>query len=219
MPQGKIGSMTRKTIAVFAFMSVALCLSGCATWWGDKSDREPAVTVYREDESGIPATEAEYRSRLETLVRRSVAQTESETAERQQKLLYKRPYYYRQYEEYPNGADGMEVAFRETQSKTAPYVADVKLEKVRFGTRLHRRKEEAQSDTNFLRDTGEEIQTYEFRNGRWNRVGSIFLADQSEELVNGEWVPLQEEVQRTVAAEEEQADSWWRRALGRVTGK
>ena len=54
-----------------------------------------------------------------------------------------------------------------------------------------------------INTTGEETLTFEYRNGRWVRIGSLFVAEKTEENVNGEWVPLQEEVERTVAAEED----------------
>lgn len=211
--------MTRRTAFVCLCMAIsAFGLSGCASLWGGGKST-PQALLAEEEAAGVPANEAEYRARLETLVRRGVAETEGAAAERQNTVIYKRPYYFRQYENYPSGAASLDVAMRKTESKTAPYVADVSLDKVRFATRIHRRRDEAVADTNFLRDTGRETQTYEFRNGRWVRVGSLFLAEKSEENINGEWVPLEEEVQRTVAAEEQAADSWWRRAFGRITGR
>lgn len=211
--------MTRRNAFVCLCMAIsAFSLSGCASLWGG-GESTPRAVLAEEDASGVPASEAEYRGRLETLVRRGVSETEAAADERRDSILYKRPYYFRQYESYPSGASNLDMAMRKTESKTAPYVADVTLDKVRYATRIHRRRDEAVSDVNFLRDTGRETQTYEFRNGRWVRVGSLFLAEKSEENINGEWVPLEEEVQRTVAAEEQAADSWWRRAFGRITGR
>ncbi len=100
-----------------------------------------------------------------------------------------------------------------------PYRAQVKIEKKRFATKMHRKRDEALADSNYFRDTGAETLTFELRNGRWYRAGSIFVAESTEENVNGEWVPAQEEVERTVAAEEENSENWWQRAWSSVTGR
>ena len=108
---------------------------------------------------------------------------------------------------------------QERESRSAPLIADVVLAKQRFVTRLHRDRMEAQNDTNFLRDTGTETTTYELRNGGWVRVGSLFVASKSEENVNGEWAPVKETVERTVAAEEEKSQGWFGRTWSKITGK
>jgi len=85
---------------------------------------------------------------------------------------------------------------------------------------LHRKRGEAEQDANFLRDTGSETDTYELRNGKWVRVGSMFVATKSEENVNGEWLPVNETVKRTVAAEEQKArGGWFKRTWASVTGQ
>jgi hypothetical protein len=89
---------------------------------------------------------------------------------------------------------------------------------LRYATRMHRKRDQAQADGNFLRDTGAQTISYELRNGKWWRAGSLFVAEKTEEYVSGEWVPVQEEVQRTVAAEEENAN-WFNRTWSAITGK
>ena len=108
---------------------------------------------------------------------------------------------------------------QETESRTVPYRASVKVDKQRYATKLHRKREDAVADSNYARDTGKETLTFEMRNGRWYRAGSLFVAEKTEEYINGEWVPAKEEVERTVAAEDEQAGSWWQRAWESVTGR
>jgi len=130
--------------------------------------------------------------------------------------VFRRPYFFKEYSVYPDGADEFDADIRETESRTAPVVANVTLEKQRFATRLHRKRAEAAADENFLRDTGVETMTFEWRGGQWKRVGTLFVAEKTEEYVNGEWVPPQEEIQRTVA--EEERPGWWGRTWGKITG-
>lgn len=60
--------------------------------------------------------------------------------------------------------------------------------------------------------------SYEYRNGRWTRLGSLFVADTSEEKVGGAWVPVTEEAERTVPAEEEKK-GFFGRTLNFITGR
>lgn len=183
--------------------------------WTKKSD--PTVRAdAREEEAADPtADRAEQESRLRRLVQKGINDARAD-ADGRQEVIYKRPYYFRTYDVYPS--DDFEIAIRQTDTRTAPIVADVYIEKQRFSTRMHRRREDAAADLNYLRDTGTEKLTYEMRNGRWTRAGSFFVADRTEEQINGEWVPLKEEVQRTLAAEEEQ-EGWWQRTWYWITGR
>jgi hypothetical protein len=171
-----------------------------------------------EDSAQGPQSRDAYEQRLRALVSKAVSNASDSAEARQSSVIRRSPYYFREYSLYPKGAASADFAIRETESRTAPYVADVIIEKTRFATRLHRRRDEAQGDLNFLRDTGTETITYEMRNGRWVRVGSLFIAERTEESINGEWVPVEEIVQRTIAAEEEAAGGWWQRVWGRVRG-
>jgi len=104
------------------------------------------------------------------------------------KVAKRSPYFYRHYDVYPEGATGLTIAMQERDTRSIPYMADVTVAKQVFSTRLHRKRKEAEKDANFLRDTGAETATYELRNSKWTRVGSMFVASKSEENVNGEWV-------------------------------
>jgi NADH:ubiquinone oxidoreductase subunit len=114
----------------------------------------------------------------------------------------------------------MKVMLQETESKSVPYMADVTIAKQRFSTKLHRKRGEAEKDVNFLRDTGTETATYELRSGKWVRAGSIFVANKSEENVNGEWMAVDETVKRVVPEEEKKAKGGWlKRTWSSFTGK
>jgi len=201
------------------FVLVAMSSMSCTLWRG-RSDVSHAEAGDWEESApkGVQSTE-QYEARLRNLLDRAIKETEQQADADRTKVIFRRPYYFKEYDEFPQGAAQADIKFRKTESRTAPLVADVKLEKIRYATRMHRRRDAAEQDNNFLRDTGTETITYELRTGRWVRVGSLYVAEKTEEKVNGEWVPAAEEVQRTVPSEEQAADSWWRRAWDRITGQ
>jgi hypothetical protein len=133
-------------------------------------------------------------------------------------LVRRNPYFFKQYEYYPDGTTLMEVEIRETESRTAPKIGEVQLRKQRFVTQLHRKKDEARSDDDFLRDTGDEILTYELRNGRWKRVSSLFVAESVERNVDGVWMPVVE-VEGADDSGEEEDLGWFGRIWANVVGR
>lgn len=165
--------------------------------------------------SGDEDREARLRESVDSYIQATGKSSDDATG----KLEHKKPYYFKEYYLYPSGSAQANVDIQETESLTVPYRASVKVDKQRYSTKLHRKRDEAMADSNYARDTGKETLTFEMRNGRWYRAGSMFVAEKTEEFVNGEWVPAQEEVERTVAAEEAKAGSWWTRAWESVTGR
>lgn len=190
-------------------LALLIALSSCSTirgWTGkDRAKRpsdEPVVVIEdtQDNESGLREAMRRYM--------------DSESGD-EERVLRKRPYYLKEYSEYAS-PDTMDIEIQEQDSRTAPYIADVKIHKVRYATRMHRKREEARADTNIIRDTGVESVTFELRNGRWTRLGSLFDAEESEENVNGEWVPLRRDVAPVVA--EEEPAGWFGRTWSRVFG-
>lgn len=176
---------------------LAACVS-CAKNGGTAA--EPTVAV---------ATQADYEAELRDAVREYLRQEDRA----QPDLVSERPYHYKLYAQYPEGLDSFEFDLLEQESRTTPMLAEVTIEKVRFSTRLHRNRNEAAADEAFFRDTGTETVTFEMRNGRWRRTGSLFVADRTEEYVNGEWVAVQAAPPRTVPGEEPQ-EGFFRRTFG-----
>lgn len=124
-------------------------------------------------------------------------------------------YHYKEYVEYPGGPRGFEIELQPQESRTTPYVADVRLEKIRYATELHRNREAAQQDSNFIRATGNEVRSYEVRNGQWVRTGSLFVAGRTEERVDGEWVATEWEQPEPGLAGREQ-EGWLSRTWDRL---
>jgi outer membrane lipoprotein-sorting protein len=203
--------------AVLTIVMLVFLLSGC-TWakarWGQKSDRTDTPAVEAQ------ATNAESaKQELQGVVENFVRSENGAASERKDRLVYKSPYYFREYCEYPEGSSGSEIVFRETDAKTTPFVADVKLKKIRYATRLHRERNDALGDTSFLRDTGQETLTFELHSSKWRKAGSLFYADKTEENVNGEWVPAQEKIERTIASEEQPDKSFLGKIWSGITGR
>jgi hypothetical protein len=187
--------------------------AGCARFGGGGASEQPSGSPAAPAQPGTTDLEAGLRDTVSDYI---TANSSRDSGSGQ--LVHKKPYFFKEYSDYPEGPSHFDIDIQETDSRTAPYRAKATMKKQRFATRLHRKRNEAVADANYLRDTGEETVTFELRNGRWWRRGSLFVAQQTEEYINGEWVPAQEEVERTVATEEPQ-ESWWQRAWSMVTGR
>lgn len=177
----------------------------------DQAALDPALTNPSGEASSdrVADLRGEVHKRIEI-----AARTQGED---KQRVVHRSPYFYKEYGDYPGGSDTFEVQTTNNESRTAPMSASVTIAKTRYSTRLHRDRDEAERDTNFLRDQGTERLSFLFRNGRWIMNGSTFVADKSEENVNGQWVAVQETVQRTVAQEEK--PGWFSRTWATITGK
>ncbi len=192
-------------------------LSSCASFRGG-SGADGSGTPQVAEALAVTSTEAESRAELLRQVQNHIDKTEGAGRNEEDRVIRKRPYFYKEYSDYATGADNAIITMTETESRTSPLVADVQLERVRYATRLHRGRNEARLDDDYLRDTGTETLTYELRNGRWTRVGSFFLSETTEERVNGAWVPVQRKVERTVQTEEDQ-QGWFGRTISAITGR
>ncbi len=190
--------------------AMAVMLSACFGGGRGLVQDDPSAEAV----SGASRTEAEaaLRGMVEKHLRAEAGRGSSGSPE----LVRRRPYYFREYVEYPGGAESMEIVLRENDSRIRPLSGEVRAAKVRHSTRMHRSRGEAAEDGSFFRDTGTEILNYELRNGRWRRVGSLFVADKTEEFLNGEWVPRREEERRVAP---EARPGWFARTLSKITGR
>ena len=163
------------------------------------------------------ATFADHEAKLRAVVC-SAIEAASASSEDKARIIARKPYFFKEYVVYPEGSDEFELILRETQSRTVPYIGEAAVPKQRFATELHRKKRDARADSTFLRGVGVETISYELRNGRWTRLGSLFVAEKIEENVNGEWVPVREAVEQAIVSEQEE-EGWLRRAWSSVTGR
>ena len=206
--------MMRTYVGCVTITIVALGLAGCAH--SGKRHKEEVSPV----SAPVQRSAKDYETDLRNLVKSRVEAVAKAGDEQRNRIVKREPYFYREHEVYPEGADNLTVLMQEKESRSVPYVADVTLPKQRFATKFHRKRREAEADVYFLRDSGTETITFELRNGKWTRVGSIFVAEKTEENVNGEWLPVKETATRTVAAEEERAKGgWFKRTWSKITGR
>ncbi len=192
-------------------------LSSCARFGigGGSSD---ATSATNQSPAATAVGEQNRYAALKDLVNDEIRSANASINERRDRVVKMEPYFFKAYESYPGDGSLADIDIRETESRTARYVADVTLDKQRYMTRLHRKKDAARADSNFVRGTGIEKQTYQFRNGRWICIGTLFVADKIEENVNGEWVPVKQELERGIDSEEDDA-SWFSRAWSNMTGR
>ena len=190
-------------------MASALLLSGCAIF-GGKSQSSPVLS----EEPGLAAADEslEYEARLHETIRSRIRAAGRRQENANTRVVFKKPYYFRVYSVYPVADDDYSLEFTEKESRTTPLNAEMIVDKIRFATRMHRKREDARNDKNFLRDTGTETTSYELRNGRWRRLGSLFVADKTEEFVDEEWQPIRETAALPVL-EVDEPKSWLRRLM------
>lgn len=195
-----------------------LILVSCRTLWGGKGPDVRSASSPGEETAAVE-TAADREAQLRSIVRKEVENANARDKERQQQVVWRAPYYFKEYVAYPDGPDAIEVLLQKTESRTTPYVADVKLRELRFATRYHRHRVDARDDTDFIRDTGSETMTFELRNGRWVRTGSLFVAEATEQMVDGQWVPVAAGLERAPVSEEPSVWGWPKRAWAKITGR
>ncbi len=193
-------------ISVFCLQVAAMLLfSGCSTGSNGKTFVDSVFS---------PSVD-EAKQRLNTVVREYIQAESNESGKVDVKK--RRPYYFKEYAIFPDGNDAFSVEFREADSRVRPMIAEVKINKIRYSTRMHRKYDRAREDNILLRDTGVETLVYELRSGRWVRTGAIFDAEKTEEQINGEWMPRSEETQRIIPAEER--PGFFKRLWMRIRGE
>ena len=194
---------------------VALGASCAHLKFWDRDAPQPAAASAADASAPVETlgvSESERDARLRQAIQRHIDRNSGD----EQRLVRRRPYFYREYSVYPGGAASADVTIAETDSRLTPYQATVRLEKQRFATRLHRNRDGARNDADFLRDTGEEVVNFEWRGASWEKVGSLFVADRTEEWVNEQWVAVRPR-EGTLAADEEER-GWLSRTWSTLTG-
>lgn len=196
---------------VFHYVLIAstILLSGCAIFGAKESKAPLASEAVGETETEQPG---EFEAGLHAVVRGELRSAGRQADRPSTKVIFKKPHYYKEYFVYPNGEDDYTLEFTEKESRTAPLNAEMNVDKIRFATRMHLKREDARVDEDFIRGTGKETTSYELRNGKWRRLGSLYVAEKTEKLVDGEWVPFREAPSRSVLGEEEPR-RWWQRIM------
>ncbi len=195
--------------AILCALSVIPWQTGC-----NRFGRRDKGEVF--SDSQFSPTRVEAEARLREIVRDYIVEAGPVQEAPQAPVIRRRPYFFREYVVYPEGPDAFEVEFREIDSRIRPLLAEVQINKVRYSTRMHRKRDRAQGDRNFLRDTGVETLVYEWRSGRWTLTSAFFNAHKTEEMIAGEWQPRRDETLRVIP--EEDQPGWFGRIWQRIRG-
>ena len=160
----------------------------------------------------MTAADVDQEARLRDLVAEQVEEGRANQGEQSARLLFSKPMYYKEYWEYPQSESVFSADFTEKESLSIPLTAETEVEKIRFVTRVTRDRGEARDDTNYLRSTGIEQVSYELRHGEWRRIGSLFVAERTEELRDDGWEQIEERKQ-VVILDDEEPTSFWQRLM------
>ncbi len=183
----------KKVIYVFLISVPFLILSfSCSTVrehlpWGKNKNNQMSSQEHVSEHIKAP-TKDDYIADLKKIIDNEIKL--SSTADRN-KVYRRRPYYWKNYATYDTQEPQIDI--QETDIKSKPYIARVKLNKIFYYTKLHKNRRDAEEDKNFIRSVGVETLTYELRNGRWMKIGSTFIPDKTEKYEGNQWIPIREE--------------------------
>ncbi|HOV33611.1 MAG TPA: hypothetical protein PLX23_09640 [Candidatus Hydrogenedens sp.] len=164
----------------------------CATvkgWFSHDSKESDSQEQLSHDSVKTP-TKEDYLQDLQQIIKtelKSAAIADKNT------IYRKKPYFWKYYSIYVNTDEPFNINLQETDSKSKPYIAKIELEKTMYYTKLHKTRRDAEEDSDFIRSVGKETITYELRNGRWTKIGSVFVPEKTEKKSGDNWVPLREE--------------------------
>lgn len=199
----------KKTISALCIFTALLICVSCTTvkgWISHESQKSETQEQSSRETTHVP-TKEDYIQDLQQIIKNEI---KSAMAIDKNYVYRKRPYFWKNYSTYDNTEGPFEINIQETDSKSKPYIAKIELTKTMYYTKLHKTKRDAEEDTNFIRSSGKETLTYELRNGRWTKIGSLFVPEQTEKKVGDSWVPLkEEEIQKEPTEEPKQG--WFNR--------
>lgn len=207
--------ITRVAGIVLVFVAAAT-LCSCSIFRHDQAKGEAVAPVVA-SAAAAPVSDSDREAALLKTVQQNIDEANQQGNDQRGSVIQRKPFFFKAYDVYSGSAKDAKVVIQEKDSHSLPYVADVTLDKQRFATKLYRKRAEAEADSSFRRETGSETVTYEFRNGKWKRAGSLFVADKTEEQVNGNWAAVKEEP-KPAAIKTEQTRGWLGRAWSFISG-
>ena len=164
----------------------------CATvkgWFSHDSEKSDSQEQSSHESIKAP-TKEDYLQDLQQIIKNEIKS--AATADKNT-IYRKKPYFWKYYSIYTTTDEPFNINLQETDSKSKPYIAKIELEKTMYYTKLHKTRRDAEEDNDFIRSIGKETLTYELRNGRWTKMGSVFVPEKTEKKSGDSWVPLREE--------------------------
>ncbi len=206
----------RLLLTLFAGMFLVLgSLNGCAK---NKEKWKSSAGVASAESAAESISRDSAEAALRKEVERYIASERRDKNDTSDRVVRQNPYLFKEYRHFPPQEPPYTISIVEQSTKSMPFRAEVSIPEIRYRTQFHRRRVDAEEDTRFFRSTGTERITYEFRNGKWVRLGSVFAASSTEEKVGNEWVPLREET-KLASPKAEEHEGWWSRTWHKITGR
>lgn len=107
-------------------------------------------------------------------------------------------YYYKYYDEFPEGTKSADISIQPGETVLSPaYAATVKYRKVRYQTRYTKSEAKAENDNDFIRDEGIENDDYEFIDGKWRLKSAVFEVTKTSVYRDDRWTATQGRIKRT----------------------
>lgn len=192
----------KRVAALVGVVAFSILSVGC------KSNKPAEMSLALEQDAGISIAQRE--AELSGVAENYLEDLANSSSAGRSRVVSRKPYFYKTYAEYPEGTGQISTTVTERDSRTSPFLGEVRLAKVRYVTHLHRNRDVARDDTDYVRDTGVETLSFEYRNEEWHRIGSLFIAQRTEEFRGGVWVPMVEVSSRSTSVEQPRKSFWKR---------
>ena len=105
-------------------------------------------------------------------------------------------YYFKYYDEFPEGFEGISVTASPTGTFAPSYTAEAKFRKVRYQTRYSKSKRKAAADDDYVRDEGVQKNAYNFDGNTWRLRNSIFEVTKTSVFREDQWVATHGRIRR-----------------------
>ena len=145
----------QQLIRVIFVCGAVLILPGCAVLGGGKSKPAPIAENATVDNQVDEV-------RLRAMVDKRLSESQQHSTADNAALNFSKPYFYKEYVDYPDGIQGYTLEILESDSKGTPYSARISLAKKRYVTKLVKKKSQARSDDSYSEAVGVETLSYEF---------------------------------------------------------
>lgn len=191
-------------VRIFIVSIIVATTSGCAIFRFGSSSSDSGFT-------STVVSDSERDAKLRELVDRSLRDAQRADTPESADLIFRRPYYYREYVNYPGGVEEYALETVASDSRITPYTAQVRLNKERFTTRFDKKKDRVRSNSSFYASRGHETRSYELRHGRWRETGTLFIAEETDDTLKKDTPEFDEVLLGGDASKEKKG--LWRRII------
>jgi hypothetical protein len=174
---------------VLVVVSILYWLTGCATAGRVRMPKNPDPVIQGE------VTEEKAQKALSMKIGREIEFLQGNAMQYKEQVLSVtingKTYYYKFYDEFPEGAEKATVTVEKTDTLSPSYTAEAKYRKIRYQTKYLKSRSKASSDADFIRDEGIQKNTYAFDGKVWRLRSSIFEITKSSLYREDQWVASQ----------------------------